>query len=194
MKKNLKKEILEKIKDGKINQKSKWFFLTKSYVFWFLSFISVALGSLAFSSTLFLVSENKRAFILPSKKEHILEGFLQTIPYWWVVAFLVLMTVAYFNYKNTYKSYKMENIYIILISLLLSIVFGLLIFMGGFTKKMDERAKNIFPSYKKHLDFRKEKINIFLEKNGYKKKDLKNPEIRKEVMGEIKKEREDRKK
>jgi glucan phosphoethanolaminetransferase (alkaline phosphatase superfamily) len=181
MRKDFKKEILEKIKKGKIDQRSKWYFLTKSYVFWVLSAVSTLFGSIAFATILFQIKQNNRAFLTPEKSRHAAEGFLEALPHWWVLLFIVFVTAAYLNYKNTYRNYRRENIFIVIISLLLSVVLGFLIFFSGVAKKIDHQTQNSFPKYKKHLDKRKNRIENFLEINGYSKKDLKNPKLKNKI-------------
>lgn len=186
MTKNFKKEILEKIKAGKIDQKSKWYFLTKSYVFWFFSGLSTIFGGIAFAAILLQIKENNEAFILPPEIYKIAGGFLGALPFWWVLAFLVFLIIGYLNYKNTYKSYARERIFIIAMSLALSVILGFTIFFNGFAKEIEHKAQGAFPEYKKHLEQRKKRIKSFLIKNGYTKKDLRSdPELREKIKQKV---------
>lgn len=89
------------------------------------------------------------------------------------------------NYKNTYKNYVRENIFIIIISLTISIILGFIIFFTGIAQKIDHGARGFFPGYKEHVEHRKNKIKNFLHENGYEKGDLRNTEVRKNIRKEI---------
>jgi hypothetical protein len=80
MKKDIKKTVLDKVKDGKIAQKSKWYFLTKDYIFWLMAILSTVLGGLAFSTIIFQLSEFGELNRL--RTEHLVESFFMITPFW----------------------------------------------------------------------------------------------------------------
>ena len=72
IKKRIKESVLDKVKTGKITQKSKWYFLTKTYTFWFFAAAATILGAFSFSSIIFQVSEFGE--FLKVRTEHLAES------------------------------------------------------------------------------------------------------------------------
>jgi hypothetical protein len=94
--------------------------------------------------------------------------------------------VAYLNYKNTERSYKFGNGLIILVSLLISILMGVIIFISGVAEELERGVRNHFPGYKKHLMQRHEEFREYLLKNGYSLDELRiNRELRYKLKTEF---------
>ena len=64
-KENISKQVLEKIKDKKIKPKSKWEFLLKDYVWWFLGILALNIGGLAFSVIIYFLVNNDEINHIP---------------------------------------------------------------------------------------------------------------------------------
>lgn len=81
----------------------------------------------------------------------------------------------------------------IFISLLVSLVLGFIIFYTGLAKHVEHRTREFFPEYKEHIENRKQRVRNFLQRNGYTREDMQNPETRKEAMELLHTMREERK-
>jgi heme/copper-type cytochrome/quinol oxidase subunit 2 len=146
MEKNLSEEILEKIKKDRIKPKSKWQFALKDYVVWLVFVISIVFGSLSFSTILhfwemsdwdayYRVNDNFLAFIA------------LTMPYFWLVCFLLFIFISYFYLKHTRSGYKYEFIKVVALNLALSLVFGCILYSFGAGRQIDEEFARRSPFY-----------------------------------------------
>lgn len=129
---DLKQKLINQIKKGEIKQTSRWYFMTKDYVFYCATAIAVLLGSVAVSSILFqAVTEYwvpLRAVPVDTKLFFIVT---KTIPFVWVFALIVLIVLAWLNFKNTARAYRHHNMLIVAGTIIFSLVGGVGLFLSG---------------------------------------------------------------
>ncbi|HBY56261.1 MAG TPA: hypothetical protein DEG96_00095 [Candidatus Atribacteria bacterium] len=137
--KNISEQVLKRIKKDNIRPKPRWYFLTKNYFIWSMFGISVILGSFAFSMILFIIKQ------LDWDIYHYLgDSFLKTVfislPYLWLIFLILFIGVAYYNFIHTKRGYRFKFISILLISLVISVTLGSVLYSNGFS----ENLGNIF--------------------------------------------------
>jgi len=136
MEKDFSKDILERIKKEQIKPKSKWHFVLKDSVVWFVFAVSIVFGALSFSVILhfweindwdayYRVNENFLAFVL------------LTMPYFWLVCFLLFVSVAYLYLRHTKTGYRLEFAKVVIWNLVLSLVFGAVLYSVGAGRQVE---------------------------------------------------------
>jgi len=137
--KNISNDVLKKIKDNNIKPKPRWYFITKNYFVWLIFGISIILGSFAFSMVLFIIKQLDWDIY-----HYIGESFLKTVfislPYLWLIFLILFIGVAYYNFIHTKRGYRFKFISILLISLIISVTLGAILYSNG----LSENLGNIF--------------------------------------------------
>jgi len=142
---NISKQVLNNIQDKK--PKPKWEFLLKNYVIWFLFAISIIIGSLAVSIIIFMLRNNAPAFLIK-------------LPLFWIVILGIFLFLAFYNMQHTEKGYKYSSYIILLISVLISIALGSLIYSFGIADNLEKGAYNRFPIYQKMMHMKAKSLNV----------------------------------
>ena len=148
---NFNKKIIEKIKKGKIKQEAKWLVLTKKYSLWLTFIINTIISALAFTFFLRTITDS---FGKMHEFKVANSFFLSNIFWIWFLSFIFFNLISIWNFKHTKNGWKYENYKIILISISISIIFGL----GFYFHKIDHMVK-------KHFNCQCKKDHYCLEKN-----------------------------
>ncbi len=163
---NLKEKVLNKIKKGEVKKRPLIYFMSKNYFFWFMFILSIVLGAVAFSS--FIIH-----FIIEPGPWHKLVlkkgGFyyvFKALPLLWLVIILVFTLAAWLNFKHTERAYRQHNFLIVLVSIVMSMLLGLLLFFSGIGRNLDLRMRKLLPGYEKYHKERMESRRKFLESIG----------------------------
>lgn len=146
-------EILSKIKEKKIEPKSRWRFLLKDYMVWVFFGSAILVGAMAFSVIIFLLNDNDWDIY-----EHLDKSFasylLLSLPYLWIIILSLFSFLAYFNYRNTRNGYRVNPVAIVLVSVLLSVVLGGVSFGAGFGRVIDSTFSENIPYYENMIMYR----------------------------------------
>lgn len=147
MNKDISQKVLDRIKDKKIEPKAKWQFLLKDSIIWVLFGLSIFIGALATAAAIFNIKFSDWDIYdrAPGGRFSFL---LEVMPYFWLVILILLVVVAYYNFKHTKKGYKYNFVGIILLSLVASLVLGGASYGLGLGEKMEYRATRHLPFYK----------------------------------------------
>lgn len=146
METDFSREILEKIKKDGIKPKSKWHFMLKDYVVWFVFAVSIVLGALSFSIILhfweindwdayYRVSDNFVAFVA------------LTMPYFWLACFLAFVLVAYRYLQHTKTGYRLEFAKVVFLNLVLTFVGGAVLYSVGLGRQAENEFAKRAPFY-----------------------------------------------
>ena len=161
---DIKNNILHKIQSGEIQQTSRWYFITRDYVFYVLTGFTAILGALATSSILFqlLIEHAPRVKHLPRDASY-LKSFYEVMPWVWVGVFVLLIVIAWFNYRHTSRAYRHHNALIIAVMCLCSLVGGFVLFKTGVSSHVERELRNRVPMYHQDVERREELRKHFLE-------------------------------
>lgn len=144
---NLGDKVLRKIKEEKIHPKPRWQFFLRDCMVWTAFAISVLVGALSLAVILFVYFTNDWD-LYRYLKVNPLEHFVFSLPYLWVIVLLLFLALAYYNYKHTSGGYRYETYAIFGISILASILLGLMFhFAFGFGEKIDAAFSANLPVY-----------------------------------------------
>lgn len=147
-KENLTEKVLEQIKSEKLEPKSKWSFLLKEYVLWLVFGLVTLIGGVAVSVIIFLMKNEVLPNLKPAK------GLVFIFPYFWILLLVVFLFLAYLNVKFTRKGYKYNPYLIIVVSILVSIVLGLGLFLVKGAEKVERGFYQHVPVYQKMMKMR----------------------------------------
>lgn len=140
--------VLEQIKKGTVKQKSKWEFTVRRLALALGFLLTIICGALATATTIFLVRANDWEF-----REDLGIGFIsffvKSLPFFWLLMFVLFITAAYFELKQTKKGYKYELTSIVAVVIIVSTSLGFILHLAGAGKKLDQIALDSLPPYEK---------------------------------------------
>ncbi len=183
---NLEKRILERIKNEKIEPKSKWFFVCKNVSAWVLVIFSILLGAVSFASVLYKLTGNYEVvqdFV--SNKFTFFDSLPYILPYFWIIIFGIFFGLAIFNYKKTKRFYRYQTSFVVLLFSSLIVVSGYFMYLFGVPEKTEEISQKYLPFYNKYETILNIKKKIFIRRLkdiGVTKNILDNsPELKKKI-------------
>lgn len=140
-------KVLSRIKEEKIKPKPRWQFLLKNYFVWLAFAVSVLVGAISFCVIIFFFFSNDWD-IYKYLKVNPFQHFIFSLPYLWIIVLLAFLALAYYNYKHTKSGYRCETYVILGLSILASVILGLLFHFGlGMGEKIDNHLSNNLPVY-----------------------------------------------
>jgi len=142
---DLSNKIIDQIDAKQIVSIPRWHFVLMRIFFWTLALLSIIIGSFAVGVMLFLFFDYYRHGlpIIP----HDLAELLLLIPYVWLAVFALFIMVERESIKHTKKGYHYHLYIIVLSSVLLSFVFGSVLYFAGIGKQTHEFLNNRVPFY-----------------------------------------------
>ena len=144
--KDLKQDVIKKIKSKDLRPYSRTHFILKNILFWITFVLAVGVGMLAFSAFLFRVFSNDWGIY-----KHLGRGpvphFFMTLPYLWIVVMALFALLAVYTFQHTRGWYKHKPIIIVTASIAISIVGGSLLFAVGFGDKIDCKFSQPLPRF-----------------------------------------------
>lgn len=153
--KDLGKKVLDTIKKEKIKPKPRWEFLLKDYFVWSLFLVSVFIGSISVSVIIFIIEHENLFRFGP---ENPIKDIMTTIPYFWLLTLLLFIFLAYLNFKHTKTGYRFNILKVFLLSVVVSLLLGSLLYFLGISEKVEERTYDRLPLYRNMMDKRGAKM------------------------------------
>jgi len=133
---NISEEVLNRIKENHIKPRGRWEFLLKKYFVWALSILFVVVGGLATSVVIHLLNTNDWD-LYRNVSDSFWTFLLLTLPYFWILLFIIFAFVVSYNIRHTNKGYNYPLSVIIIISITASIALGGAFYNFGFGHKLD---------------------------------------------------------
>ena len=153
---DLSKNILQKIKKDEVRPYPKEYFLLKRSVIWTVFGLSIFLGSIASAIALFQLRYAE--WDLYKHLSHSLAEFvLLVIPFFWLIFLLGFTGFAYYYFRRTEQGYRYAAVWIILLSIVLSIIGGGLLYSTGLPDRLERVFQENLPFYRE-LQERKQKV------------------------------------
>jgi hypothetical protein len=144
---DISKNILQKIKKEKIQPYSKKHFLLKKSIVWTLFGLSILLGIVASSVTIFQLKHTD--WDLYDRSNYSLLEFLAiVIPYFWLIFLMIFIGIAYNYFRRTEKGYRYHTLLIIAISIIVSIIGGIGVYQTGFSERIEAVFQENIPVYR----------------------------------------------
>lgn len=144
---NIEDKILQKIKNEKLHPKPIWYFLARDYSLWSLVFISVLLAGLSIAPIIFIGTNVEWSYIKHINSNPYL-FILYILPYPWIILCIITTYFAKLSWTKTKSGYKFQGKYIIIISILSSLILGIILNLYSLGKNIDDRFHDQFAIYK----------------------------------------------
>lgn len=145
-------KILEKIKQANVKPTPKWEFWLRNLALWLFFVIAIVVGSLATSVVIFTIVHADWASRLPDFSP--LKKLLVNIPYVWLAIMLLFVVVAYFNFRQTKKGYRYSAYWVVMASVLISVVLGSVVYAVGGGERLEQLVYERVPFYQQMIKFR----------------------------------------
>lgn len=143
---NLTEKVLEVIKNQK--PESKWKFKIKNYSIWLIGLLFILFGSLSTAVVIYMIANNDWGIssqITPNKWQFI----LQSMPIYWMLTIILVVFVAYYNFRHTDTGYRYKLLTIVMASVIASIVFGAMFYYMGLGHVIDRTFAERIPIYER---------------------------------------------
>ena len=153
---DISKNILQKIKKDEVRAYPKQHFLLRRSVIWTVFGLSIFLGSVASAIALFQLRYAEWD-LYKHLSHRPVEFVLLVIPFFWLIFLLGFTVLAYYYFRRTEHGYRYAAIWIILLSIALSIIGGGLLYSTGWSERLERVFQEKLPFYRE-LQERKQKV------------------------------------
>lgn len=142
--KDISQIVLEKIKESGMKPISRNIFNLKRVLVWFFLGFAILIGVVSFAITLtnlfnndwYLVNKFGFTFIFKS------------LPYFWFVCLIIFSILGEFYYRKTYLGYRHRVVMVIGAYIVVTVSFGLILFLFNIGEKIEEKFFNNMPIYR----------------------------------------------
>lgn len=142
----LEKKIMKEIIEGGLKPKPRWYFLLPDIVLKVLVGIISLLGGFALATIHFILTDHDWD-VFSYLDKSLLEYILKIMPYFWIISFILLTSVAYFFFRKTRQGYRYQTSKMVVGILLVSIFFGILLVGLGYDHILHNRLLEDLPLY-----------------------------------------------
>jgi|GEM_PF-867412 len=143
---DIDKNIIEKIKSGKITKKPKWIFIIERTGLWVLLVSTTLICSATFGVILFsIVDHDWNMHEIIGKT--FFEFLMISMPYFWIILLILLSLLIYIEFKKTKTGYRYMPHIIITAIALLSVILGIFWHFLGVGEVIHEFVSNNIPYY-----------------------------------------------
>lgn len=152
MNNKIKENVLDRLEREGITPHSRLYWLSYEYAFWAAWLLSVVLGAVALailSFTSFYIGYS----LYEATHKSFLTFFIDTLPYLWVFAFMALILVAYFNFRNTRRGYKYPLYLVVGSSFGFSVVGAVVLHSLGAGYYLDRYMGERFETYQSRAEY-----------------------------------------
>lgn len=147
-----KEQLLKRLETEGISPHSKLYWLTHEYALWGAWGATVLLGALAVAVTSF-ASLHIGYALYEATHNDFLTFIFDALPYMWLMAFAVLLGVAYFNLRHTKRGYRYPMPLVIISTFGFSLVGGGMLHLLGGGWYMDKWLGEALPAYQSRAEF-----------------------------------------
>lgn len=131
------KDVLSQLKDQKITPRPHWQYSLKNYGLWFLACLSTVLGALAVTTIIFILTDHDWDVLRYLDRSLFADIFI-SLPYLWLASLCLLLIIIFYNLRHTKGGYHYEAYKIISLSVLISVLLGIIMFYGGIGEEIHE--------------------------------------------------------
>lgn len=142
----LQKQILDRIKTQGVKPTPKGYFKVRDYALWVLLGLFLAAVSVGFGMIIYMIKTadltlfEKLGFSTPEK-------IIYSIPFFWILATVATLGIAYINFRNTRKGYKTSAKHFAVIAVLIAVALGSGAYAFNIARFIDKAASARIPLY-----------------------------------------------
>lgn len=145
---DLEKNVLEVIKQERIQPIPRWHFVVRRSLQWFAGGLFVLLG--AVTSSIVLLKLNLTEWdIFRYYQDSFWNTAFTIIPIIWLLGLLFFLILSVWQIQKTGHAYRWRPIAHLSVAVLLSILFGAAIYYSGLAEKLEDGLRNNIPTYEK---------------------------------------------
>lgn len=124
----------------------KGYFYVRDVVVWLLLGVFVTALSLGFAMTMFMIRGTDFGLF---EKLGLSSGqkIIYSIPFFWIATCIALALAVFINFRNTRRGYRMSTKQFSLITVLIALAFGSVLYSLDIAKYVDKTASKNFPLY-----------------------------------------------
>lgn len=141
-------KALKAIKEKNISPQPKWQIVLRNHVFWILFGSSIAVGAVAVSIVLSILSERDWD-VYGYLDKSLAEYAIISVPYLWLFTFILFAFSSYYYFKNTSKGYRYDMPVVLMASFSASMLLGTMFFFSGLDFHIREFVADNFPFYER---------------------------------------------
>ena len=138
--------IMQKIETEHIVAHSRWWFILHDVAFWSLWFLSALVGAFALSAIVFVLQSSSWQLYMITH-DSFLSYATNTIPFLWLVLFLIMVMLAHVNLRHTPRGYRHSSLLLIVLNLAVTVFVAVIITAAGLGKFVDEEVGKHLPLY-----------------------------------------------
>ncbi len=142
---NSSKNAYKKIKKQNLEPKSKYNFILKNYLFWFLSILATVVGAMAVAIIIFFLYNQD--WVLYFRYANLIQIIYFSLPYIWFLILMTLISLAYLNFRKTEFGYRYSLKKILIIYLITSVILGSFLYYLGFSQTLNKTLDQKIPFY-----------------------------------------------
>jgi hypothetical protein len=143
---NLRDTVISRIETDAVKPKSKLVFLCADCFVWVLWVLVVMIGAIAFSETMY-VSMHSGIELYEVTHENLFVFVIESLPYIWIVTFIGMALLAYFNMRKTKRGYTYPMWQIIISSVAFTAIGGFVLHLAGVSQIIDRMVGASFAPY-----------------------------------------------
>ncbi len=142
----LQKTILDRIKTQGVKPMPKGYFKAREYILWIsLSLVAIAL-SLGFGMIVFMLQGTDME-LFEKLGLSFTEKILYTIPSFWIVATFIVAVLAFINFRNTRRGYRISTKQFGIIASIVAVSVGSMAYAFNVSEFVDKIASKTIPLY-----------------------------------------------
>ncbi len=144
----LSEKIFKQIQEKNIKPKPKWEFVIKNWLILVSGFLFLIISSLVFAVIIYLIQNFD--WDLRVQIGHSFLGFaLICLPYLWIILLVAFIGIIYYDFKKSKKGYKYSWQIIIGVTILASLLFGILFYNIGIGQAIENFLNKRMPIYQR---------------------------------------------
>lgn len=150
---NISKNVLEKIDKKEIKPRPKWQFILSHVLLWAVFGVSIILGSIATGLVLAKLFANDWTLV-PKLPGGPVRGFLLVLPYLWIGVMILMIFITSQVFTKTKKGYKYHPWIIVVLSILVSIAIGSILFATKTADYVENSMRTHLKPYEQYQELR----------------------------------------
>ncbi|MBN2059395.1 MAG: hypothetical protein JW882_03165 [Deltaproteobacteria bacterium] len=144
---DVSKQVLKEIRQRQLRPYPRWHFVFRRSVIWTIFFISILLGSISAGIVIFQI-RHAEWDLYQYFTDNLSAFLLLIVPYFWLLFLIGFSLLAYSYFRRTERGYRFWAFWVVLGSIVLSIIGGSLIYSTGLPKHIESVFYNKVSFYR----------------------------------------------